>query len=221
MADGGTQSGRHLYQSESEIQLPGKLHISSNFMLHFSAQDQAIRDRLVVIRYHRRFVADPSMENESHSNPSVVSAIREDPDAIGTWMAIGAQKALQDLDQKGKIQLPAIIRTETEAEINKIDVIHSFITKYTEMHSRVLGVKAGTSYLRCISKKDWVYNKNHCFHDFAKYAQSSGCVTKWDMPMFNTCLERYFESRAIGVVTLCQDQEFFWHGVRPTAGIEE
>ena len=141
MADGGTHSGRQLYQAEMELSLPGKLHISSNFMLHFSAQDQAIRDRLVVIRYNRRFVPNPTMENESPSNSHTVARMLEDTDAIGTWMAIGAQKAIQDLERDGKISIPSQIKAETNAEIDKLDVLHAFITHQTELHNRVKSAK--------------------------------------------------------------------------------
>lgn len=223
MADGGRQSGRQLYAEEAQYSLPGKLHISSNFMLRFPAQDQAIRDRLVVIAYKTRFVMNPCPTNELEvaCDPTAAELIIQDSDAVGTWMAIGAKKAIADINKFGRIPIPQVIQNETTAEIRKIDVIHSFVEVNTNICPSITNRVASERLLRDVSRLKWSYEKTQMYNDFKKHAQATGGVERWDLATFNVCLERYFQMHRVGVGSYQHAGEYYWHGIAKYTRKEE
>jgi phage/plasmid-associated DNA primase len=116
LADGGRMSGRQLYQQEQMINLVGKCMVYSNFMLKMGMGDDiALCDRVIGIQYKMRFVSDPdpSKPHELLRSSKRVLKFKEDPNAVGTWLCIGAAMAMKDIKATGALHRPQIINDET------------------------------------------------------------------------------------------------------------
>ena len=213
MADGGGHSARALYEDERQIHLPGKLHIYTNFMLRFSPQDLAIVDRLSIIRYPMRFVnhPNPAKSHEAQKDPALVDALKKDTDAVGTWLCIGARRAIKQIKKYGRITMPESVQTETKEEIKKIDIMSEFFETHVEFHPAVSGVKSMPA---CVSRDEWSYDKQDLFSAFKAFLNSSGSEDKFDAGAFNGCSERFFANTNKFIVSYNHGTSYYWHGVR-------
>ena len=224
VAEGGKHSGRALYESETEVRLGGKMHIYSNFMLKFAAQDLAVVDRLAIVTYSQRYVNNPMPgTDEVKRDPALIQTFMDDPDAVGTWLALGAQKALADIQMNGEIVMPDIVKNATKKEIKKMDTIATFVESRVEFHRLVVNttVQKSSSAHRIISKKMWTWDKEAMFTCFSSYLQNSGCTDRYDAGNFNNCLDRYFINNRYAIRTLQQDGRYFWWGLRQQQHSEE
>lgn len=212
MASGDKMSGRQLYKEETNFVLPGKIHIQSNFACRIDAQDVAATDRQVVVNYNSRFVFDEPREeyNEYKADNSIVTALRDDHDAVGTWLAQGAQRALQELDASGMITIPNSVKLDTAAELEKIDTIKAFFTTKAQIHPL-----ASVEKVQSKQVASWSWEQATAFTSFKLYVQARGSSTKWDMARFNACSERYFKNNRLNVQSGEYGNAYFWYGIRP------
>ena len=192
------------------------MNIYSNFMLKFSAQDMAVVDRIAIITYLTRFVHNPLPgSGEKARDSALVQSFVDDPDAVGTWLALGAQKAIKDINEFGEIPMPEVVKADTKREIKKMDTIASFVESRVEIHEHVHSSGIATQRIfRDISKKVWTWEKEAMFTCFFGYLQSSGCSDRYDVSNFNNCIDRYFVNNRHAVRTLRQDGKYFWWGLR-------
>lgn len=221
LADGGTLSGRQLYEEEKNFSLYCKMHVWSNYMLRLPpSQDIAIEDRIVAISYQVRFVPnpDPTKPQEVLKQPSVVAALKNDCNAVGTWLCRGAMAALQDIQRDGAIYIPPIVVKETKEELDKQNVLASFLKSsgVVEFHPAVINRSATDRTVRDISRTEWVYDKQDLWGAFKHFNVAFGSQDKFDMALFNGCLATYFENNNIGVTSFHHADAYYWLGIRKT-----
>ena len=213
MADGSKQSARQLYGCEEQVLLPGKVHILSNFMPSFCGQDKAIADRLIVIRYTKRFVDAPNAGNprELKKDPALVADLKDDRDATGTWLCIGAQMALADIKHHKHICVPQSVLDDTAAEIRNMDILSTFVSQHVEVCPQLA---SGTARIDNISRLDWSFDKNDLWQTFKGFLVSTGCEEKYDSNSFNAAVERYFANDSLTISSFAHGGAYFWLGIR-------
>lgn len=217
MADGGRLSGRQLYEEERDFNIPGKMHVYSNFMVRMGiGDDPALTDRIVGIQYQMRFLSNPDPEKpfEVLKQPSLVASFKADKSAVGTWLCRGAMAALKDIKDHGAICIPEVIANETKEELEKINVLSSFFKTHCEFHQQVLNNAGTDRTTRDISRTDWVYDKQELWATFKLYIVAFGAQDKFDMATFNGCVSRYFANNNIGVTSFNHADHYYWLGVR-------
>lgn len=217
MADGGKLSGRQLYEEERDFNIPGKMHVYSNFMVKMGiGDDPALTDRIVGIQYHMRFLSnpDPAKPFEVLKQPSVVAAFKADKSAVGTWLCHGAAAAMKDIRENGAIRIPQIIVDETKEELEKINVLSGFFKTHTEFHPHVLNNTSSIRTTRDISRTEWIFDKQELWATFKLYSVAFGAQDKFDMAMFNGCVSRYFANNNIGVTSFNHADHYYWLGLR-------
>lgn len=219
VADGGTLSGRQLYEEEKNFNLFCKMMVWSNYMLKLPpSQDIALEDRIVAISYVMRFVPDPdpSQPHEVLKQPSIVAALKDDSDAVGSWLCHGAMLALQDIKENGAIVIPPVIQKETKAELDKQNVLATFLKSSggVEFHPAVINRSATERTTRDISRTEWVYDKQDLWAAFKHYNVAFGSQDKFDMATFNGCLTTYFANNNIGVTSFNHADAYYWLGIR-------
>lgn len=219
VADGGTLSGRQLYEEEKNFNLFCKMMVWSNYMLKLPpSQDIALEDRIVAISYTMRFVPDPdpNKPHEALKQPCVVAALKDDSDAVGTWLCQGAMLALQDIKKHGSIVIPPVIHKETKDELDKQNVLASFLKSSgaVEFHPGVMNKAPTDRNTRDISRTEWVYDKQDLWAAFKHYNVAFGSQDKFDMATFNGCLTTYFANNNIGVTSFNYADAYYWLGIR-------
>ena len=213
-ADGGTHSARQLYREERDLVLYIKLHIFSNFMLRLSTHDQALIDRIVVICWPVRFVNDPEPGNplSVKKNPALVNRLKSNVDAIGTWLCRGAHAAYKDIQQNRCIVLPDEVVEETKREIDKVNNMRAFFQTKLRFHDCV----TNRSITILPSERDaWLWEKQAMFEYYKRWAVSSGAVDKYDLQLFNGCVQKYIALHKYNVQEVEEDGLYQWLGVQP------
>lgn len=219
VADGGTLSGRQLYEEEKNFNLFCKMMVWSNYMLKLPpSQDIALEDRIVAISYTMRFVPDPdpNKPHEALKQPCVVAALKEDSDAVGSWLCRGAMLALQDIKEHGAIVIPPVIQKETKEELDKQNVLATFLKSsgVVEFHPNVMNKIPTDRNTRDISRTEWVYDKQDLWAAFKHYNVAFGSQDKFDMATFNGCLTTYFANNNIGITSFSHADAYYWLGMR-------
>ena len=216
MADGGIQSGRHLYEDETQVKLPGQLHIFSNYLLKYCLPggDPAVIDRLVVLSYNVRFVVNPNpaYAHEIQRDPAVVHALKTDPDAVGTWLCLGAEKAIADIKQHGSIVIPDIVKDETRQELATLDTMARFIDLHCQICPEVVN-RPGSECMN-ISRSDWSFETRELWGGFKTYVHASGSEDRFDEPSFNACCTRFFANTNVGVTKYNHGNQYYWLGIK-------
>jgi hypothetical protein len=218
LADGGRMSGRQLYQQEQMINLVGKCMVYSNFMLKMGMGDDiALCDRVIGIQYKMRFVSepDPSKPHELLRSSKRVLKFKEDPNAVGTWLCIGAAMAMKDIKATGALHRPQIINDETNEELSKINILNSFFRDNVIFHPSVKNVAVGHEPTKVPS--DWHYDKQELWGAFKFFTAAFGggnIEGKFDMSSFNGCVQRYFANTNTGVVSLHYGSSYYWAGIK-------
>jgi hypothetical protein len=211
IASGDRCSGRALYKGEKNFVLPGKLHIFTNFLSSRDSQDQALLDRESIVTYQSRFVTENPREeyNELLANSELVKELKEDRDAVLTWLVEGSILAFKDIEENGCIRIPDIVVKETQVEINKIDTVRTFFDTKATIHPSIKKSKQSPE------SKLWSWEKAHMFSIFKVFVQAHGATeSKWDAARFNACCERFFLQRHWPITTSQYGDSYFWTGVR-------
>jgi len=213
IASGDRISARGLYKDEENMVLPGTVHVTSNFLGKFDAEDTAMRDRMCIIRYNMRFVTDepdPNNKFEAKANLELVKSIQDDTDAFGTWLVLGAIAALQDISKHGSIIVPACVKDDTKDEIDKINVIHQFFQTCCVVRSK----KATSDKTR----EAWSWEQSAMFNTFRAYTASIGHteLKMWDEGRFNAAILRYTTNNRLPVDTFKYGDAYSWSGIRPS-----
>jgi phage/plasmid-associated DNA primase len=212
LADGGRMSGRQLYEQERMVNLMGKCMVYSNFMLKMGlGDDLALTDRIVALSYDMRFVSNPTKPNELPRDPKRVAQFKNDPNAVGTWLVQGAVDAMKDIKEHGAIVIPACVQEETAYELQKINILSSFLNDNVKYHSTVLvgGVPSKGG-------ENWTIEKTELWNVFKIYMATfgGGGGDKFDMGMFNGSVQAYLANIRYGVTTEKHGNSYYWVGMK-------
>ena len=119
---GGTIKTRPLYGSMVEFQPTHLVLLITNFKPKASAEDEALWNRMVLLPFNLRFVANPTLPDERQRDPHLVSKLAEERSGILAWLVRGCLAW-----QKSGLCTPEKIRASTQAYREEEDTIGQFI----------------------------------------------------------------------------------------------
>lgn len=166
-----------------------------------------------MIRYTKRFVDAPNAGNprELKKDPALVADLRDDRDATGTWLCMGAQMALQDIRAHKHISVPQSVLDDTATEIQNMDILSTFVSQHVEVCPQLA---SGIFRIDTLNRVEWSYDKNDLWQTFKSFLVSTGCDEKYDGNSFNAAVERYFANDSMAISSFAHGNAYYWLGIR-------
>ena len=144
-------------------------------------------------------------------NPALVNRLKSNVDAIGTWLCRGAHAAYKDIQQNRCIVLPDEVVEETKREIDKVNNMRAFFQTKLRFHDCV----TNRSITILPSERDaWLWEKQAMFEYYKRWAISSGAVDKYDLQLFNGCVQKYIALHKYNVQEVEEDGLYQWLGMQ-------
>jgi P4 family phage/plasmid primase-like protien len=141
------------YQAEYEFRSYSKLLIASNHKPKINVSDAAMVKRVKFIPFLTRFVPHPAAAHERFRDVQLVARMEGDLlNAFFTWILDGAARWYQS----GLIDVPAVMRKETEEYLAENDEIGEFLADETEVAADQFVPSAGLYRKYC----DWCRGRN-------------------------------------------------------------
>jgi phage/plasmid-associated DNA primase len=117
------------YQAEYEFRSYAKLLIANNHKLAINVSDSAMVRRVKFIPFLAKFVQNPTEPHERFRDIQLIARMESDLlDAFFTWILDRAMKWYVS----GLVNIPAVMRKETEAYIQENDEIGEFLADETK-----------------------------------------------------------------------------------------
>jgi putative DNA primase/helicase len=141
------------YQAEYEFRSYAKLLIASNHKPAINVSDSAMVRRVKFIPFLAKFVQKPVEAHERFRDVQLVARMESDLlDSFFTWILDGAMKWYAS----GLIDIPAVMRKETEAYIQENDEIGEFLADETEPEENQFIPSSGLYKKYC----EWCHTRN-------------------------------------------------------------
>jgi putative DNA primase/helicase len=127
---GGTIKTRPLYGNMIEFQPSHLVLLITNFKPKANADDDALWNRMVLLPFTLRFVAEPGAPDERQRDPHLIDKLATERSGILAWLVRGCLAW-----QRTGLAIPDGVKASTEAYREEEDIIGQFVDECCVIHS--------------------------------------------------------------------------------------
>lgn len=169
---GGTIKTRPLYGSMVEFAPTHLVLLITNHKPKASAEDEALWNRMVLLPFTMRFVANPAAPDERQRDPHLVARMSKERSGILAWLVRGCMTW-----QKDGLAIPDKIRARTQEYRDEEDLIGQFITE------------------SCVLAPDTRVKAADLYHAYRKWAEEGGMQPLSQINFGKRIVKRFTKTR--------------------------